>query len=67
MEWIGGGKLLTIIGMVAMSIVFLFSTFETRDAAQDEKKNETSSMEQLNHKLDRIENKIDHFLESRKR
>lgn len=54
-------KLLTIAGMMAASIIFLFTTFVTKDNAQEEKKNETQSMDQLNHKIDDLHSDFKEF------
>lgn len=60
-EKIEAGKALTLVGMIAASIVFLFTTFVTKDTAEEQKKNEASQVEQLNHKIDDLHNDFRDF------
>lgn len=62
MEKIGTGKVLTLGGMVASSIVFIFTTFETKGDAEEKQKAEAKVMQVtvdgLNQKMDLLNQNI---------
>ena len=56
-------KVLTFCGMVTSTIVFIFTTFETKSEAEDKQKSEAQVVQIINQKIDSLH---DDFKESHK-